>query len=215
MTKPKETFLGSGLTSEEVTLGKSRFAEYRKNYPQLNKLSNLQLLEELIWLECLQERYKNQVGVITKPSIDSEGKTKIEPLPRHFQEAISSGLDQIINLKTKLGLFEDQKVLDAFKDFENLKKKAVDYRLSHPLSFKTTCPHCSKIFFLKRRTDKFEEFKSPFYADDKVLKNDVLHSLYKQGKITKEETADVLGVSPDFVDWLDENIYKNCKSKGV
>jgi DNA-binding XRE family transcriptional regulator len=42
-----------------------------------------------------------------------------------------------------------------------------------------------------------------------VLKNDELHGLYKLGKITKEEVAKVLGVSADYIDWLDEKIYKN------
>ena len=219
MTKPKsrdtmDTFLGSGLQPNEQTLGREKFVQYRKNYPQLNKLSNLQLLEELVWLECLQERYKTQVGIVTKPKPDKDtGELKIEPLPKYLSDSVAANLEQIMTLKTKLGLFEDQKTLDAFKDMEELKKKAAEYRKTHPLSFKCTCPFCTKIFFLKRRTDSYEPFKSPFYADDKILKNDELHSLYKQGIITKEHEAKVLGVSPDYIDWLDEFVYKNGKPK--
>ena len=216
MTKPKaikDTFVGSGLTPEEQRLGAARHSEYRKNYPQLNKLSNLQLLEELVWLECLQERFKKNVGVVTKPTVGADGKEKIESIPRHLQDSIANGLNQIIELKTKLGLFEDQKTLDAFKDMEELKKKAAEYRKLNPLSFKCTCPFCTKIFFLKRRTDQYEELKSPFYMDDKVLKNDYLHQLQKEGKITKEDEARVLGVSNDYPDWLDEHIYRTGKPK--
>jgi len=216
MTKPKtvkDGFTGSGLTPEEVSLGRIRYSEYLKNYPQLNKLSNKQLLEELVWLECLQERFKKNVGIVSQASIGPDGKTTISAIPKHLNESITEGLNQIMGLKTKLGLFEDQKQLDAFRDIDDLKAKAAEYRKQNPLSFKCTCPYCAKIFFLKRRTDKFEEFKSPFYADDKILKNDALHKLWKLGKITAEDAAAVLGVSSDYLAWLDEHVYMNGKPK--
>jgi hypothetical protein len=217
MTKPKakptESFMGTGLQPEEVSTGKVRYNEYRKIYPQLNKLSNLTLLEELVWLECLQERYKKQVGLITEPHKQADGTIKSEPIPKHIQEAIVTGLERIVDLKTKLGLFEDQKTLDAYKDLNDLFLKAAIYRKEHPLEFKCTCPHCTKIFFLKRRTTNYEEFISPFFPDDKVLKNTPLYLLYKNGKIDKTDFASVLGVSEDYVEWLEEKIYKNSKHK--
>lgn len=216
MARPKtdkDAFSGSGLTPEEIKLGAIRHSEYRKNYPQLNKLSNLQLLEELVWLECLQERFKQNVGIVTKPTIGPDGKEKIEQMPKQLQESIANGLEQIVGLKTKLGLFEDQQTTDAFKDFEALKKKAKDYRATHPLSYKCCCPWCTKIFFLKRRTDNYETFKSPFYADDKVIKNTPLYNLYKAGKITKTEAAEVMGVSADYFTWLEEKVYSTVKTK--
>lgn len=216
MTKPKSTkegFTGSGLTPEEVSLGRIRYSEYLKNYPQLNKLSNKQLLEELVWLECLQERFKKNVGIVSMPTTAPDGKMAIAAIPRHLNESITEGLNQIMALKTKLGLFEDQKQLDAFRDIDDLKHKAAEYRKQNPLSFKCTCPYCSKIFFLKRRTTNFEEFKSPFYAEDKILKNDYLHKLQKEGKITIHDEAQVLGVSDDYPEWLDEHVYMNGKPK--
>ena len=217
MTKAKaikDSFVGSGLTDTEIKYGQSRHAEYRKTYPQLNKLSNLQLLEELVWLECLHERFKTQIGAVTKPKKDpTTGEMKSESVPKHLQESISNNLAQMIDLKTKLGLFEDQQSLDAFKDLEATEKKFAQYRKEHPLDFKTTCPHCTKIYFLKRRTKDFEEFISPFYADDKVLKNDELHACWKEGILPSDRYAKALGVSPDYILWLDEHIYKNGKPK--
>ena len=217
MTKPKaikDSFVGSGLNPEEIKYGQARHAEYKRTYPQLNKLSNLQLLEELVWLECLQERFKNQVGVVTAPRPDPKtGEIKMESVPKHLQESISNNLAQMMDLKTKLGLFEDQQSLDAFKDLEDLKKKAAEYRQQHPLSFKCTCPYCAKIFFLKRKTENYEEFKSPFYAEDKVLKNNELHACWKEGILPIERYAKALGVSSDYILWLDENIYMNGKPK--
>lgn len=206
-------FTGEGLDPDEKKWGQKRFNDYRANYPHLNKLSNLQLLEELVWKETIQERFKRQVGDVGKKQADlakDKGQSEIPQIPTYLQDSLSEGLTSIIELKTKLGMFEDQKTLDAFKDFQDMKTKAAEYRKTHPLSFKTTCPFCARQYYLKRRTDKYEEFTSPF-VEDKVLNNRPLFKLYKDGKITKEEVAAVLGVSPDYVDWLDEKVYGNVK----
>lgn len=206
-------FTGEGLEPDEKKWGQTRFNAYKTNYPHLNKLSNLQLLEELVWKEAIQERFKKQVGDIGKKQAklaEENGHSEVAQIPGHLQESMDEGLTVIIELKTKLGMFEDQKTLDAFKDFQTLKLKAAEYRKTHPLQFKTTCIFCAKEYYLKRRTDKYEEFSSPF-VEDKVLNNRPLFKLYKDGKISKEDVAAVLGVSPDYVDWLDEKIYGNVK----
>jgi hypothetical protein len=215
MTKPKARngFTGSGLNTKEVEKGGIRYQEYLKNYPQLNKPSNLMLLEELVWLECLQERFKEQVGVIIKPTTGPDGQTKIESVPKNLQESIANNLEQIINLKTKLGLFDDKETSDAFKFLEAMFNKATAYRKANPLQFKTTCLHCGKYNFLKRRTDKFEEYKSPFYADDKVLKNDELHACWKEGILPIERYAKAMGVSTDYILWLEEKIFAPMRAK--
>lgn len=206
-------FTGEGLEPDEKKWGQKRFADYRANYPHLNKLSNLQLLEELVWKECIQEKFKRQIGEVSKKQKEL-AKDKNQPdttgIPSHLQDSVNDGLNGIIELKSKLGMFEDQKTLDAFKEFQSMKDKAAEYRKAHPLCFKTTCPFCARAFYLKRRTEHFKEFQSPF-AEDKVLNNRPLFQLYKDGKIIKEDVAAVLGVSPDYVDWLDEKVYGNVK----
>jgi hypothetical protein len=211
------SFSGEGLTTLEKRWGGFRFKDYRKSYPHLNKLGNLQLLEELVWAEAIQERFKKQVGELEgdtsrgKADGSNAEKRKSEPISSKLLEAIDNGLTQIILLKTKLGMFEDQKQTDEFKRMQELEEKAAEYRRQHPLSYKITCPRCAGICYLKRKTEGYEEFISPFYADDKVLKNDELHSDYKKGIFTKERYASYLGVSPDYIDWLDEKIYHNVK----
>ena len=207
--KPK--FIGEGLTPGEKRWGSFRFQDYLSSYAHLNKLGNIQLLEELVWKEVIQERYKKQIGALGKViGQNTDGSDKIEPVSKGLQEAADEGLRIITEIKTKLGMFEDQKTTDAFKEFQLLKIKAAEYRKAHPLSFKCTCPFCARIFYLKRQTEHYEEFKSPF-AEDKVLNNKPLFKLFKDGKLTKEDVADVLGVSPDYIDWLDENVYGNKK----
>ena len=205
-------FVGEGLLTGEKRWGSTRFKDYLASYPHLTKLGNLQLLEELVWKEVIQERFKKQIGALGLEKTGKDGTVTIESIPKNIQEAADEGLRFITELKTKLGMFEDQKMSDAFKEFMALKAKASEYRKLHPLSFKCTCPFCAKIFYLKRRTEHFEEFKSPF-AEDKVLNNKPLFELYKSGKLTREEVAGVLGVSPDYLDWLDEKIYGNPKKQ--
>jgi hypothetical protein len=204
-------FIGEGLSVSEKRWGCSRFQDYLNSFAHLNKLGNIQLLEELVWKEVIQERYKKQIGALGKViGKNTDGSDKIEPVNKQLQEAADESLRFITELKTKLGMFEDQKTTDAFKEFLLLRVKAAEYRKAHPLSFKTTCPFCARAFYLKRRTEHFEEFKSPF-AEDKVVNNKPLFKLYKDGKLTKEDVRDVLGVSLDYVDWLDENVYGNKK----
>ncbi|MHA1747535.1 MAG: hypothetical protein ACTSYF_02700 [Promethearchaeota archaeon] len=65
MNKPKDQskykYLGNGLTKTETNWGRKRFGEYRQNYPHLHKMSDLLLLEELIFQEALHERIKVRI----------------------------------------------------------------------------------------------------------------------------------------------------------
>jgi hypothetical protein len=247
MTKVKgPEFIGTGLQVDEIKLGKEKFKDYLKHYTNLLKASNIQLLEELVWLECLQYRYKKQLGEVTTPHIGPDGKLKQELPTKTLKDSIAEGLTQILDLKDKLGMFENKEALNAFQDWQDMKEKAAKYRREHPLSYKCTCPWCTKYFFLKRKTENFVEHKSPFYADDKVLKNTPLRNLFKDGEkflhflkkhqnqkftvdgkmnlvaengdtilipiTTKERSAEVLGTSPDYIDWLEEKIYKHQKN---
>ncbi|MHA1747536.1 MAG: hypothetical protein ACTSYF_02705 [Promethearchaeota archaeon] len=123
-------------------------------------------------------------------------------------------MDTQFKLKEKLGLFEDKTKLDAFRDFEELREDYKEYRRRNPHLFKTKCPSCSFIFFLKRRTDCYEEIDSPWFKD-KILCNPILWGIYKEGRITKKEFADVLGVSEDYIDWLGEKIFPVKKEQSL
>jgi hypothetical protein len=196
-----DDFIGTGLNETEKNWGRDRFKEYRISYPHLNAQGNLQLLNELVWKECIQERLKGQIGALSTGG-------KVETPPKLLQEASDAGLKVIIELKDKLGMFEEQKQTDAFKHFQELEEKVAEYRRKHPHSFAAVCPKCAFDFYMKRRTECYKEFVSPF-VDDKIVQNTPLHKLYKAGKITKEECADVLGVSPKDIDWLDKHVYGN------
>jgi len=200
-------FTGTGLSVSEKNLAKKRFNDYILIYPHLNKLSLLQLLEELVFLEAISTRYKNKIAKLSKNNKVKESGV----VPSNLMKELGDNTKQVLELKEKLGLFESKDKIDAFTDLENLKKKSAIYRKEHPLSFKTTCPFCSKIYFLKRKTENYDPFISPFFAEDKILINKPLMDLYFAKKITKEEVSKVLGTSSDYIDWLIDKFFKKQK----
>lgn len=67
--------------------------------------------------------------------------------------------------------------------------------------------NCSKMIMLKIRTDAWEAQKHPFFKD-KILANDRLWQLWREGTITKKDIAKILEVSTFYVNWLEEKIYQ-------
>ena len=199
-------FKGIGLSTAERNTGKKRFEEYLEVYPHLNKISLLTLLEELIFLELINDSIKLKIRQLT----NAKSVKTSTAVPSKLLKELQDNLTQILNLKSNLGLFEEKEKLDAYKDIENLKKKFETYREEHSLSFKTTCPFCSEIYFLKRKTENYEPHISPFF-ENKILINRPLMDLYFAKKITKKETSQVLGTSPDYIDWLIDKFFKKQK----
>jgi len=216
MARPKKDpskycYQGNGLTRNEVNWGKKRFEEYRKNYPHLHKMSDLSFLEELIFQEALHERIKDRIFEITKLKNEETDQKDVDvTIPSNLKDALKDGLEVQFKLKEKLGLFEDKQKLDAFRDFDELKEDFREYRKQNPNLFKCTCPSCSFIFFLKRKTDCYEEIDSPWFKD-KVLCNPELWDSYKCKEISKERFAKILGTSEDYIDWLSEKIFSDKK----
>jgi len=204
-------FSGSGLSNAEKRMGKKLFNDYLSTYPHLNKLSSIQLVEELVFAECIQERYKNKVLQISKKSNSSNSIETSDAIPENLQRQINNNLEQIIKLKERLGLFEEQKNLDVWEHFKDLIAKFRVWQKQNQESRKVTCPFCSEIFFLQIRTDKYKEVKSPMFRG-KVLCNPKLHELYKSGEpLTKEKYAEIIGTAPDYIDWLDETFFEGKK----
>lgn len=213
MTDNKSTFKyefsGKGLSNKEKRWAKARFEEYLEIYPHLHKLGDLQLLEELVFLEALQERYKVKIGKLeANKTVDPNGKDDEKAVPEYLQRQLKTNLEQILVLKEKLGMFEDKKKLEAYEDLQSIFEKFAEWRKKNQGSRKVTCPFCSKIFFLMIRTDMYEEKKYPFF-EDKVLCNAPLHKIWKEGRITTEEYAEIMGTSPDFPAWLEKKFFAN------
>jgi hypothetical protein len=198
MTKGKNTyrFRGTGLLDSERKWAKRRFDNYIKRY-DVESYSNLQLLEDLVFRESLQEKYKKKREEIEKTA---------KPLPSYLLENMNENEEQMFNLRDKLGFFKEKNIDDPIEKFNILEKKFDKWEETHAEERKVTCPFCSEVFFLHIRTDKYTESKLKLYKN-KILCNAHLWKCYKEGKITKDDMALVLNVSPDYIDWLEKNIY--------
>lgn len=212
--KTQYEFQGTGLLTSEKKWALARFENYKASY-HIESLSDLQLLEELVFREALQERYKKKIAKLAKPARkrkktqDDKDKPKVttEVVPKYVINALDENLDKILIIKEKLGLFEEKKGEDPFQYIQRLKKKFKKHREENQGSRTIICPHCSKMVMLKIRTKAWEALKHPFFKD-RWLANKYLWKLYKEGKITKEDMAEVLHCPTDYVDWLDEKIYQ-------
>lgn len=214
--KLKYEFEGTGLSSTERRWGKSRFNDYREKY-HMENLSDLQILEELVFRECLQEKYKKKIGKLTRKRRKKKGdktspQTNSEIVPKYLVSALNENLDKILTIKEKLGLFADKTGEDPFKYIKTLKEKFKKWREENQGSREVICPHCSKMLMLKIRTDAWEAQKHPFFKD-RILANKPLWNLYKDEKISKRDVANILGCSDDYIDWLEEKIYSKDSSK--
>jgi hypothetical protein len=194
-------FQGIGLKTSEKRWAHKRFKEYQENY-HLDNFSDAQLLEELVYREAIQERYKKKI----KSLQDSKTVKEQNIVPKFVLKALNDNLTQILLLKEKLGLFEKKKeVDDVFKHIQTLKKKYQKWLEENQGSRTRICPHCGKMIMFKIRTDKWDAVKHPFFKD-RILTNEHLLKLYKDGKLTKEDVAKVLSVSPDYVDFILDKI---------
>jgi len=215
---PKEfegyKFKGTGLTTAEKHWAKSQFDEYREHY-HLEHLSDLKLLEELVYREAFQERYKKKIEKLVKKLKEKSKKTEEilsedEIVPKYVLDALNRNLEQILILKEKLGLFEEKKGEDPYKYHRRLMKKFKIWMEENQGSRTLSCPHCSKMIMLKIRIEVWEALKHPFFKD-RILANKHLWKLYKEGKITKLDMAKILlgeqTESIDYIDWLEEKIY--------
>lgn len=191
-------FSGIGLNGIELRDANALFKEYLKQY-SFTQLSDVQLLNELVYREILQDRFKKKIEKFEKKHKDKEGA--ISTIPPSMLESIDDNFDKILKIKESLGLLKDKSNEDSFTYIQKLKEKFKIWKDNNQASRTITCPECSKLIMLRIRTDIWEAQKHAFFKD-KILYNEHLINLYKQGKITSEDVGKVLGTTPEYTDWL-------------
>ncbi len=182
-----------GLSTVEKKKADKTYRNYLEKY-NIEKFSDVEDLKSLVQNEVLKERIQRLLG--ESDSIPKKGTI----------DSLTSLQTQIIKLKEKLGLFEDNKA-SGFDYIQTLKKKYKKWCEDNQLSRQVKCPGCSKMFLLRLRTDKYDEQEHPWLKDN-ILCNEYLLKLYKEKKITKEDVSKVLKCSVDYIDWLIDKLEK-------
>jgi len=185
-------FDSTGLNKSEAYFGNKRFKEYQEKYT-IESVSDLSLLQELVFLEIVQRRYREKIA-----KLGADKKVESSAVPSHIAEAMENNLKQMMSIQDRLGCFTEKKADDPFQYIQTLKKKYEKWMEENQLSRTYPCQHCGQMNLLKMRVDKFESIKHPFFKD-KVLCNEGLIRLYRNGRLNKEEVASVLGCHVDYV----------------
>lgn len=160
----------------------------------LESISDRELLRSLIHLEVFQHKLQENAN---------DFGTTNGIVPIQMVDALHKNINQIINVKEKLGLTKGKKEdeSDALKMLDMLKKKFKAWREDNQGSRTLVCPHCSKMVLLKVKTEAWEAQKHPYFKD-RLLGNEHIILLYKEGRLSREDVAKIFEVSNDYVDWL-------------
>lgn len=168
--------------------------KYLKDY-SIESISDRNTLKQLIYLEIINFRLQNALNDAYKTN---------NRLDKETLELIHKNQDKIIALKDKLGLNRDKStdsVKDGYGYLQLIKKKFKVWLQENQASRTICCPYCSKLVYLKIKTDAWEAQRHPFFAD-RLLSNKHLMRLYVQGKLSKEDLAKVFDTSSDYITWL-------------
>jgi hypothetical protein len=179
---------------EEKEFSKELLSKYLRDF-SLENISDKTLLKQLIYLEVFHKCR------LQKSAEDFQKQNGAVPL--QILDSIHRNLDKIIQLKTSLGLTQEAKSekREGFEAFELLMKKAEIWRSENQASRTIVCGYCGKMNMLKIRTTAWEVQKHPFFRD-RILGNQEIIRLYKEGILTKENLAAIFGTSSDYTDWL-------------
>jgi hypothetical protein len=183
--------------NEAVNLAEKYFNDYVFEF-----VSDKNTLKQLIFLEVLNKRIQRNLNEFYKDS---------QSVPTQIMEGLHKNLIQIIELKKILGLTKSDKEVgssEANQALDLLKKKFKAWRKLNQGSRTIICPHCSKMVMLRIKTDAWEAQGHPYFID-RWLGSIPLFNLYKAGKITKKDCAEVLQTSEDYIDWISSKLQAN------
>jgi len=192
-------YMGIGLGQYEKRTGHQKFIDYIEKY-NIASLSDLSLLEELVYLEILGDKIKINIAEKQEQMVADK---KPFTVPKFLIEAMKENFESIISIKEKLGMFENKDGNDGFQYITKIKDKFKKWEEDNQASRTFVCPHCSKMMILRVKPDVWEAAKHPFFRD-KFLANKHLIRLYKAGKLTATDVSDILETSPKYTQWLVE-----------
>jgi ribosomal protein L37AE/L43A len=190
-------YRGTGLDANEKRAGGKKFRDYIEKY-NISSLSDLSILEELVYLELLADKIKTNIAEKQEKALKDGKEFNV---PKFLIDAMNSNFEQILQIRDKLGMFENKDGSDGFAYIQKLKEKFKRWEAENQGSRTMVCPHCSKMMLLRIKPEVWEAQKHPFFKD-KILANKHLIRLYKAGKLSAEDVALILETSPAYTEWL-------------
>lgn len=145
-----------------------------------------------------------------KEYLNTEYKKANPTIPIQLVQQLTELNKQIIELKEILGLSKREEQKNVLEEWNQLKEKALNYYKENAGCNVVKCPECKKTFMLLKDIRNYTAENIPMFKKT-MLYNRKLFELYELGRITKEEISVILGVSPDYIDFIYENEYKNDK----
>ena len=188
----------------------TKFKDYKEKkfakvllYRYLDDFSNVtisdkNILKDLIYYEVVQLRLQKKLNDLTD---------RDNAVPTNLLDTLHANSEMILSLKSSLNLFSKKEQKNSYDVLENLKKKFKIWRKENQASRYSQCPHCGKAILWKIRPEHWELQKHPFFKD-RIIYNKHLALLYEQKKITREDFAKILEVSPYYIDWVLSKVKK-------
>lgn len=179
------------LFPKEKKAFKSIYDKYIKVY-NITEEVDKDLLIDLVYNKIIRLRYLDFIHEQSKKGTD---------LPADAIGNYHTIVNKIVQIETKMGLFNDKGGETPYSFVERMKRRFKAWMRKHQGSREVVCAHCSKVFFLKIRTDKYESDKHPFF-EDKMLTNKKLIELYLDDRLTRKEVGEILQASEFYTDWI-------------
>lgn len=181
-TDPKEQVLAQALLNRYV-------ADYN-----IEHVSEQNTVRDVIYLEVVQQRLQDR--------LNQDDNDKLKVVPFDLLDAIHSNAEAITKLKNTLGLNKSKDKRNAYDELEHLKRRYAKWLEENQASRHLKCPHCVKPILLRMRTDAWEAQQHPWFRDNVIYNKHLFANLDKTVTIDRQFIAQVLEVSPDYIDWV-------------
>lgn len=194
---------GNFINDAEKKLAKKSFESYLAKL-DFENVSDLSTLSTLVYNEILSKRLEKSINKCTNK--DGESYISDKLLKSHADLT-----NQILNLKTKLGIDKDVKE-DEFTSLQLLKKRFNNWLQENKsectIAVPFECPKCNhsdvKMVFLRKRVKDFEAIDHAWFAGRFYI-NKYLLQMVEDGKMTVEDCAKAHKVSVDHIKFTLEN----------
>ncbi len=188
------------VNAEDKKLAKVLVRKYLDDYVP-ETVSDINTLRSVLFLEILNGRLQDELNLAKENKEDMNIRTV---------ETIHKNLNQILVLKSSLGLTKDKKDGNMKSLDQKIKLMRNQFKVwlnNNQASREAVCPYCAQHFLLRIRKEHWVEQKHPFFKD-RVLYNKPLVGLYLEKIINKEKLSEILECSPDYIDWLVDRMWK-------